>query len=408
MTENHWKEKLDQHPIYETLEKLRLFENNDDFISDLDIGSEIKRIHKVSYAFEDALKNCDPEIIPFNQIDAFNLFASQHILPKLEAFQSRHNIDFLTAVNQDLDAQLTPLAVLLAYQKTWNKSWPKSVEKHCERLISILDEKEEAFLTKNEETESEIEQINKDLFEISEKIEHHNNEIDSNLSEWETKFSEKLSEEIEKINISINSINSDYRYVIKEAEDSFKKETSEIISKADDKYKKILELYRLSAEMSVAGGYQETAESEKKQANNWRKLSISFIVVAVIWLMIAYFTNGTISDSGNIIWGKVLTMLGISGILTWGASYSAIQSTKHRITEKEMRWFALEVKAIDPFISSLDPDTQMELKKQLSEKLFGHSRNTASDSNSAGDEHMVKALFSGLNTLIGTIGKINK
>jgi hypothetical protein len=35
--------------------------------------------------------------------------------------------------------------------------------------------------------------------------------------------------------------------------------------------------------------------------------------------------------------------------------------------------FALEVNAIDPFISSLDENTQNDLKRQFSEKLFGNS-----------------------------------
>jgi len=42
-----------------------------------------------------------------------------------------------------------------------------------------------------------------------------------------------------------------------------------------------------------------------------------------------------------------------------------------------MRWFALEVKAIDPFLSSLPIDQQNALKSLLSQKLFGQNRSSS-------------------------------
>src|SRR5690606_18584207 len=50
-------------------------------------------------------------------------------------------------------------------------------------------------------------------------------------------------------------------------------------------------------------------------------------------------------------WHTMLIAFSISGVLLWGAAYSAQQSTRHRNNEKRARWFALEVKAFDPFIS---------------------------------------------------------
>jgi hypothetical protein len=48
----------------------------------------------------------------------------------------------------------------------------------------------------------------------------------------------------------------------------------------------------------------------------------------------------------------------LTAVLLYGAAYSAQQSTKHRNNEKRARWFALEIKAIDPFISSLPESDQ--------------------------------------------------
>lgn len=57
--------------------------------------------------------------------------------------------------------------------------------------------------------------------------------------------------------------------------------------------------------------------------------------------------------------------------MLFGAAYSAQQSTKHRNNEKRDKWFALQIKAIDPFINSLTDEQQQELKKEISTQLFG-------------------------------------
>jgi hypothetical protein len=45
-----------------------------------------------------------------------------------------------------------------------------------------------------------------------------------------------------------------------------------------------------------------------------------------------------------------------------------------------MRWFSLEVQAIDPFLSSLPIEQQNQLKNDLSQKLFGQNRSTVEKS----------------------------
>ena len=43
-----------------------------------------------------------------------------------------------------------------------------------------------------------------------------------------------------------------------------------------------------------------------------------------------------------------------------------------------MRWFALEVKAIDPFLASLGEEDHKKLKVQICERIFGQSNNSDS------------------------------
>jgi len=96
--------------------------------------------------------------------------------------------------------------------------------------------------------------------------------------------------------------------------------------------------------------------------------------LAAAWILVKYFAGFATTDAGSINWAEIITASSLTLVLLATAGYASRQSKLHRDTEQQMRWFALEVKAIDPFLSSLSDTDQRELKKQLSEKLFGQNR----------------------------------
>lgn len=57
-----------------------------------------------------------------------------------------------------------------------------------------------------------------------------------------------------------------------------------------------------------------------------------------------------------------------------------------------MNWFALEVNAIDPFISSLPIEQQNELKNRLSQRLFGQSRSSNEGINDENNNDLIKVI----------------
>ena len=67
----------------------------------------------------------------------------------------------------------------------------------------------------------------------------------------------------------------------------------------------------------------------------------------------------------------------VIAILIFGASYAAKQSNHHRRNEQRATWFALETKAIDPYLASMNEEDRNELKKKLTEKLFGQINDTS-------------------------------
>jgi len=218
----------------------------------------------------------------------------------------------------------------------------------------------------------------------------------------------------------------------------------DILNDGNTKHNKILELYQITADDSVGASFLKNAKDEKKQANTWRKISISFIIVTVFWMLFTYsmsldsgstkakinFINTTTNTeveidktkvavekkpsqelNSNIVkaiedvpWYKLFITFSLSGVLLWGSAYAAQQSTKHRKNEKQAMWFALEVRAIDPFISTLEPADRNELKKQFSQKLFGQFSDKEDDSKVI-DEHVFKMITDTIGNIISKVSK---
>ena len=89
----------------------------------------------------------------------------------------------------------------------------------------------------------------------------------------------------------------------------------------------------------------------------------------------------------------------------FGAIYASKQSQAHRQSERRTRSFALEVKAIDPFIKSLGIDDQKELKKELSQRLFGQKIEDDVSTDAKADIGQLESVIHKISDLIKVIRK---
>lgn len=158
----------------------------------------------------------------------------------------------------------------------------------------------------------------------------------------------------------------------------------------------------------MAGGYLRNANEERNFADTWRVWTVIFIACTVAWLMSAILSDFTVSQTGAVIWHKVALSFALSGVLLFGAAYSAQQSTRHRNAEKRTRWFALEVKAIDPFIHSLPEEQRQALKKELSERMFGHFTKSEDEKGRIVDEHAAGVLVKLITDVMKSIPRPGK
>jgi hypothetical protein len=94
----------------------------------------------------------------------------------------------------------------------------------------------------------------------------------------------------------------------------------------------------------------------------------------------------------TLSWMHLVKSASLTAVLLYGAIYASKQSNLHRNNEKKTRWFALEVKAIKPFISSLTQDQQKALIEKFSEKLFGQNAHQETSDTTEFNPNMLKAV----------------
>lgn len=396
-----WVEKLENHPLHETLAQLLNWVQIEvDEITD-DI-SEVRRFENIIRRVQANLQSTDPELVAFGELDAFNnALRHQNIWQQVSTFSNNGNATHIRNANNHLTNSLNGKRWLIA---------PSIVGEQVEQehLREAYDDLADKFQLLKEK----LGNLEKEKTDLETTIENRRQEVDQQISQWQQQFSEaqeKRSENYQdwKNNLEKN-VSESNKELVNKTESTLEKLESDtstfllrLSEQSEQKHNRIQELYELASGDSISGGYAKTAKEESDQANLWRKISIGFIVVTVIWLLSAFwlYSSGgfhtvvsqiaspTEVASENIginlaslDWSRYLLTFSITGVLLFGAGYAGQQSTRHRDEARRTQRFALQVKALDPYISSLPEEEQIHIKKSLTEKFFdGVGERSSSD-----------------------------
>lgn len=386
-----WAEKLENHPLHETLiQLLNWVQVEVDEITD-DI-SEVRRFENIIRRVQANLQSIDAELVAFGELDAFNnALRHQNVWQQVNSFSQNGNAAHIRNANNHLTNALNGKQWLVA---------PSTVGEQVEQqhLREAYDDLAEKFQLLKEKF-GNLEKEKSDL-EIT--IENRRQEVDQQISQWQQQFSEaqeKRSNNYQdwKSNLEKN-VSESNKELINKTESKLEKlesDTSVFLSRlseqSEQKHNRIQELYELASGDSISGGYAQTAKEESVQADRWRIISLGFIVVTVIWLLSAFcfYSSGGFHTAGSQVkpltevtsenteanmasldWSRYLITFSITGVLLFGAGYAGQQSTRHRDEARRTQRFALQVKALDPYISSLPEEEQINIKKSLTEKFF--------------------------------------
>jgi len=411
---NRWENDFKTNPIHASLKELYDWASKDFDNQDAETFIEKRRFIKVLDYYRTVLDNLDKEIVPPDILGAINNNILTHIRPEVEQYLNTGSLSNLRNANDKISWVFGSFAQLSALSKNNQHGTPlKSVEVTFDNFVKTIANKEKGLSDHINKISESVSLQEQKLKELGETVDNRRKEVDAQLSEWLKQFSEaqhqrnidyngwknQIAEEVKKENQ--NHIEKS-RKTLDDFQTDFEALTKERLEKADSyledaksKHEAILELYQLTAGDSVAAGYIKNAEDEKEQANTWRIIAIGFILLTVGAVGLEmYFKQSTDFNFVNII-----RTLSITGALLSGAFYSSKQSSLHRLNEKRARWFALEVKAIDPFISSLEEKDRKELKKSFSERLFCQKNNLEEKDDKSG-EHLIEVVLKGVTEIL--------
>jgi len=424
---SRWKETFDNHPVHESLDQLRSWLDVDSRKLDENCIEEMRRASKALGLLKNGLKQLDAEVVPFSQLDALNnQLRQQNIWNQVQAFSSKHTYDHIKTANEAISALLHFPALLGAVSsESLDESATSAVEfslQKLSRFISTERQKQDQQISSLTERINELEQKKEKLDTV---IETRRQEVDQQLSQWQQQFSEaqeKRSESFSnwrdevssEVSSSFDELENSKKAQMEKLQSETKKSLDALVEESKEKNQRIRDLYELTSGDSISGGYAKTAEEESTQANHWRIGSVVFICLTAIWLVFAYSqferaaptfeVTSAKEDSGleglagnaRINWPRVLMSVSLTGVLLFGAAFCSQQSNRHRSEAKSARAFALQIKALDPYISSLEKSDQVELKKKLTEIYFVGSNDDSSSEGSL-DPHAVSVISKAIN-----------
>ncbi|MBO3671306.1 hypothetical protein J5N52_04615 [Acinetobacter soli] len=404
---NHYSENLNNY-IFSLKNKMNDYGLNFNvYISSL--NSDIQNL-------ENTLDKTESNLFPFkfdNSLDeliALNYKNLNKILDNIEELVSKIILEFTTnyySLNEFVENEYK-----IRFEKDTQQILDKVINDFNSRIKNIEEKFSDNFKNKIEINNKKIEE--KNLF-INERIKEYNTIIDTIETNYKERINflnkqtdpiydkiilldkdiSKIQEKNSELDVQILNFNSKINDIVsqksKELNDNLENEIKFIeinistkineISSYYDEAKKNYESFTALAEK--AGSYELThyylkkAKEEKLEFKNYRRyttISIVLAILSTIFVVLLPFINQITSGHTNTDseqYYSVFSRLAISIVFFILALYLSKQSSKHYECYQENYDIYLQLATIEPFISRLDEDDKILIRKELVHVYFG-------------------------------------
>ncbi len=279
----------------------------------------------------------------------------------------------LTNISTPLDSALTYASQIIINEKTGNKlvaiDLRNILEERAnsfEKLKKIMEETSSSYEVKTKELIQQLDNSNSDLNTIKQRV-------DTYLTNLQTTFNISESDRLKKFNDFIDQNKKELEKINAANKKEFETIKNKFVdaSQATQKEMEIIKdnttkLYQIIANTGIAGNYNKNANDERRNANIMRCISI--VIFAIISILALYIIYTFQKDSTN--WQSALVKILATSLLTGLAAYTTSESSKHRKLERKYRNMELELTALDPFIENMPDEKKVEIKSELTKKLF--------------------------------------
>ncbi|MEQ8530768.1 MAG: hypothetical protein RIB86_02885, partial [Imperialibacter sp.] len=163
---------------------------------------------------------------------------------------------------------------------------------------------------------------------------------------------------------------------------------SEVVEEVENKRNEVNELLGQLTEGTLSKSYEEEAQKELKSADSLRTLSLMCMGLMVILAIVFWAAH-----QENSSWPDALYRLVTILTLSIPATYLARESSRHRENQKAHLQTALDIKSITPFIASLPPEQQNEIRGKIAEQVFSPNSKTSFETNDTIDKTIYHSLL---------------
>ena len=433
-----WKQQFDEHPVHSALEDVQRLAAEDTKSIGADTKQARRRFKKILQRIETGLANVDPEMLDFSALQSVDdLLRGGEVLGALNIYEEQGGEAPYKNASDRLLKSVSNLPELMNAASSKSKVPPNAViesevdalNKQLESLAGDIVDASVDNRAKLSDTDARIKTLSSRIDQLEADVTAKKSELDALHGQQAQKFSEQesgrsstfstfMSESQSRADELITATAAELEKRTEKLRQATEQKLSEIHTDASAWHSEIRALYGLVANDAVAAGYTKTAMDEKSAANFWRWATVAFILATGAWLLLsALGIVGTVRNPpfeagpepsasqsvftlSGVLSKKFFASLALVSILLFGAAFSAQQSAKHRKYEQRARKFALEMGALNPFLDSLDDESKREIKKKLSERIFGRD-----DGDSGGTDAIHQ--HSHINILLETIREMS-
>lgn len=378
---SRWHETFQQHQFHKRLDSITEILSGSEFKKiESTAEQEISRLKKILDLFVSTISKIDQELISAGELNNFQDQLSS-IEQQLNNYKNNSNLSHLQSANNHVDNLFDRIGQYIAFAAPTSEATETNVS------INSLVQRGEEFLVALDERKKELQHqitglktsstnLEKKFTELQQQVDTKVSELNQLTNVWTTQFNESQTDKEErfrealtniegKANTETDEIISKLNNSVSDHQTNYNNEFDSLLEDAKNRHTNIKELHGLVSNDSVMAGHENKAADEASAANKWRLSSIFFALLAIAWLAFVFYL------SGEVNWKASVSGLPITIIILSIAGYAGHQSSLHRHQANRQGQFALEMKAIDPYLENLGDEERKNIKAQLTNKYFG-------------------------------------
>jgi hypothetical protein len=371
--------------------------DDQEFKEQADVIPAIERIRQVLTLTKSRLDSCDPALVAISILDKLNN-SLQPTISETTAFRNNKNLAHLHNANTHIDNILIYLSNIVVPLGSPDVDGIRESVSSYRRSVGQLLRKIEDEV---QDLRTGLTNANDGLKQLADEIKSQKQRADSVISNFQEQFSAAESQRREDFQKSENErkSKSESLYAEKEKEwDAIIEEKDELYNALFDKSKNALneleqnshakvenlintinenktkaeELVGIITDTGMVGGYQRVANQERMAALLWRIGAVASFGGLIYFAIEAFFSTLNISLGWGHFAGRAF-VAAACGVL---GAYAALQADKHQKEERRSRRMELELASISPYIHELPEEDQIEIKKDLAQRMFGKEEPT--------------------------------